>query len=114
MAVMLVTVLPADLAEAALQDVNSPAKVTRFTSSTFFDKEYVKASVFDGSVLDITYRTPLETSLFRVSLYRLVPDKGDIDLDIFVEPEISSVSAFTVISATAILPAFKTTFPPVI
>ena len=30
MAVMLVTVLPADLAEAALQDVSSPAKITSF------------------------------------------------------------------------------------
>ena len=97
MAVMLVTIIPADLADAALQDVSSPAKVTSFKSSTNFDKEYVQASVSDGSVLNISYRTPLETSLFRVSLYRLVPDKGDMDLDIFVEPEISTAADGTML-----------------
>lgn len=97
MAVILVTIIPADLADAALQDVSSPAKVTSFKSSTNFDKEYVQASVSDGSVLNISYRTPLETSLFRVSLYRLVPDKGDMDLDIFVEPEISTAADGTML-----------------
>lgn len=88
MAVMLVTCLPLEGADAALQDVSAPAKVTSFRSSSTFDKEYVKASVSDGSVLKVTYRTPLETSLFRLSLYRLVPDKGDMDLNIFAEPEL--------------------------
>lgn len=92
MAVMVTVALPAELADGALQEVSSPAKVTSFKSSDSFDKEYLKASVSDGSVLKINYRTPLETCLFRISLYRLVPDKGDMDLDIFVEPVISTAS----------------------
>lgn len=97
MAVMVTVALPAELAEAALEKVSSPAKVTTFKSSDSFEKEYLQASVSDGSVLKINYRTPLTTSLFRVSLYRLVPNKGDIDLDIFVEPEISTASDGTTI-----------------
>lgn len=92
MAVMVTAALPAEAADAALQEVSSPAKVTSFKSSDYFDKEYLKASVSDGSILNINYRTPLETSLFRISLYRLVPNKGDMGLDIFVEPEISTAS----------------------
>ena len=92
MAVMVTVALPAELAEAALEKVSSPAKVTTFKSSDSFEKEYLQASVSDRSVLKINYRTPLDTSLFRISLYRLVPDKGDMDLDIFVEPVISTAS----------------------
>ena len=97
MAVMVTVALPAELAEAALEKVSSPAKVTTFKSSDSFEKEYLQASVSDRSVLNINYRTPLTTSLFRVSLYRLVPNKGDIDLDIFVEPKISTASDGTTI-----------------
>lgn len=97
MAVMVTVALPAELAEAALEKVSSPAKVTTFKSSDSFEKEYLQASVSDRSVLNINYRTPLTTSLFRVSLYRLVPNKGDLDLDIFVEPKISTVSDGTTI-----------------
>ena len=92
MAVMVTVALPAELADGALQEVSSPAKVTSFKSSDSFEKEYLQASVSDRSVLKINYRTPLDTSLFRISLYRLVPDKGDMDLDIFVEPVISTAS----------------------
>ena len=76
MAVMVTVALPAELADGALQEVSSPAKVTSFKSSDSFEKEYLQASVSDRSVLKINYRTPLDTSLFRISLYRLVPDKG--------------------------------------
>ena len=54
--------------------------------------EYVKAYVTDDTVLKVNYKTPLETTLFRVSLYRVGENKGDIDLDIFVDAKQSTAS----------------------
>lgn len=96
-AVLTVTALPAESAFAALSKVNAPAQVTTFKSTNDFEKEYVRAYVTDNSVLKINYKTPLETSLFRVSLYRVGENKGDIDLDIFVEPKLSTASDGTVL-----------------
>lgn len=91
-AVLMVTALPADSAFAALSKVNSPAQVTTFKSTTDFEKEYVRAYVTEDTVLKIIYKTPLEASLFRVSLYKVGENSGDIDLDIFVEPKLSTAS----------------------
>lgn len=91
-AVLVVTALPAESAFAVLSEVNDPAQVTSFKSTTDFEKEYVRAYVTDDSVLKINYKTPLQTTLFRVSLYRVGENKGDIDLDIFVDAKLSTAS----------------------
>ncbi len=84
-AALVIAAVPADFAFAALSEVNTPAQVTTFKSTENFEKEYVRAYVTDDTVLKINYKTPLETTLFRVSLYRVGENKGDIDLDIFVD-----------------------------
>ena len=84
-AALVIAAIPADFAFAALSEVNNPAQVTTFKSTENFEKEYVRAYVTDDTVLKINYKTPLETTLFRVSLYRVGENKGDIDLDIFVD-----------------------------
>ncbi len=84
-AALVIAAVPADFALAALSEVNTPAQVTTFKSTENFEKEYVRAYVTDDTVLKINYKTPLETTLFRVSLYRVGENKGDIDLDIFVD-----------------------------
>ncbi len=84
-AVLMVSAVPIDGAFAALSEVNSPAQVTTFKSTLDFEKEYVRAYVTDDTVLKVNYKTPLETTVFRISLYRVGENKGDIDLDIFVD-----------------------------
>ncbi len=84
-AVLMVSAVPIDSAFAALSRVNSPAQVTTFKSTADFEKEYVRAYVTDDTVLKVNYKTPLETTVFRISLYRVGENKGDIDLDIFVD-----------------------------
>ena len=69
-AALMVSAVPIDSAFAALSEVKSPAQVTTFKSTTDFEKEYVKAYVTDDTVLKVNYKTPLETTVFRVSLYR--------------------------------------------
>ncbi|MBR5229922.1 MAG: peptidoglycan-binding protein [Firmicutes bacterium] len=96
-AVMLVTCLPAETAEAALSKVGSPAQVNSFNSTDYFEKESLTARVKDTTVLKINYTTPLQTSLFRVSLYRVGENKGDMNLDIFVEPSLSVASDGTLL-----------------
>ena len=91
-AVLIVLTVPADSAFAALSEVKAPAQVTTFKSTTDFEKEYVRAYVTDDTVLKINYKTPLEATLFRVSLYRVGADKGDINLDIFVDAQQSAAS----------------------
>lgn len=87
---LLITVFPAEFCFAAVPDpVNTPSEVTTFKSTENFDLEYLRAYVTqaDDRVLKVVYRTPLETSLFRLSLYRTGEDKGDLDLDIFITPK---------------------------
>ena len=84
-AVLIVLTVPTDSAFAALSEVKAPAQVTTFKSTTDFEKEYVRAYVTDDTVLKINYKTPLEATLFRVSLYRVGADKGAIKLDFFVD-----------------------------
>ncbi len=91
-AALMVSAVPIDSAFAALSEVKSPAQVTTFKSTTDFEKEYVKAYVTDDTVLKVNYQTPLETTVFRVSLYRVGENKGDIDLDIFVDAKQSTAS----------------------
>ena len=91
-AALMVSAVPIDSAFAALSEVKSPAQVTTFKSTTDFEKEYVKAYVTDDTVLKVNYKTPLETTLFRVSLFRVGENKGDIDLDIFVDAKQSTAS----------------------
>lgn len=91
-AVLIVLTVPTDSAFAALSEVKAPAQVTTFKSITDFEKEYVRAYVTDDTVLKINYKTPLEATLFRVSLYRVGADKGDINLDIFVDAKQSAAS----------------------
>ena len=91
-AVLIVLTVPTDSAFAALSEVKAPAQVTTFKSTTDFEKEYVRAYVTDDTVLKINYKTPLQTTLFRVSLYRVGADKGDINLDIFVDAKQSAAS----------------------
>ena len=94
MAVLMISVLPAEFSYAALDEVNEPAQVTTFKSSETFDLEYLRGYVTkdDDRVLKVVYRTPLETSLFRLSLYRIGENKGDMNLDIFVAPKIQYAS----------------------
>ena len=91
-AVLIVLTVPTDSAFAALSEVKAPAQVTTFKSTTDFEKEYVRAYVTDDTVLKINYKTPLEATLFRVSLYRVGADKGDINLDIFVDAKQSAAA----------------------
>ena len=91
-AVLMVLTVPIDSAFAALSEVNAPAQVTTFKSTTDFEKEYLRAYVTDDTVLKINYKTPLETTVFRVSLYRVGENKGDINLDIFVDAGKSTAS----------------------
>ena len=65
MAVLMISVLPAEFSYAALDEVNEPAQVTTFKSSETFDLEYLRGYVTkdDDRVLKVVYRTPLETSL---------------------------------------------------
>lgn len=90
LAALLVAVFPAELSYAAVPDeINDPAEVTTFKSTEYFDQEYLRGYVTkeDDQMLKVIYRTPLETSLFRLSLYRIGDDDGgDMDLDIFLEP----------------------------
>ena len=91
-AVLMVLTVPTDSAFAALSEVNAPAQVTTFKSTTDFEKEYVRAYVTDDTILKVNYKTPLEATVFRVSLYRVGENKGDINLDIFVDAGKSAAS----------------------
>ena len=91
-AVLLICALPAEPSYgllSPLSQVGAPTKVTTFKSTADTDaEEYLRAYVTtaDDHVLKVIYRTPLETSLFRLSLYRVGENKGDIGLDIFIAP----------------------------
>ena len=92
---LLVSVFPAEFSFAAVPDtISQPAEATSFKSTENFDQEYLRAYVTqaDDRVLKVIYRTPLETSLFRLSLYRVGENKGDIDLDLFIQPKIQYAS----------------------
>lgn len=89
-AALLVTAVPAIPASAALSEVNSPAGVSSFQSSDHFDAELLCAWVVnDGEDLKIDYQTPLMTSQFNLSLYRVGANKGNLYLNILLEPELS-------------------------
>ena len=89
-AALLVTAVPAIPASAALSEVNSPAGVSSFQSSDNFDAELLRAWVVnDGEDLKIDYKTPLMTSQFNLSLYRVGANKGNLYLNILLEPELS-------------------------
>ena len=94
---LLVTVLPVEYSYAALSEVNDPAKVTTFKSTENFDDEYLRAYVTqaDDQILKVVYRTPLQTSLFRLSLYRVGENKGDMNLNIFITPIVQTSSSGT-------------------
>ena len=95
LAALLVSVFPAEFSFAAVPDtISQPAEATSFKSTENFDQEYLRAYVTqaDDRVLKVIYRTPLETSLFRLSLYRVGENKGDIDLDLFIQPKIQYAS----------------------
>ena len=91
-AALILCLLPAEPSYgllSPLSQVGVPAKVTTFKSTADTDaEEYLRAYVTtaDDHVLKVIYRTPLETSLFRLSLYRVGENKGDIGLDIFIAP----------------------------
>ncbi|MGN1143746.1 MAG: transglutaminase domain-containing protein, partial [Anaerovoracaceae bacterium] len=91
-AALLICALPAESSYgllSPLSQVGAPAKVTTFKSTADTDaEEYLRAYVTtaDDHVLKVIYRTPLETSLFRLSLYRVGENKGDVGLDIFIAP----------------------------
>lgn len=92
---LLAGAVPAGSAFAAVPDeISQPAEVTTFKSTENFDLEYLRGYVTadDDRVLKVVYRTPLETSLFRLSLYRIGENSGDIDLDIFIEPKMQLAS----------------------
>ena len=92
---LLVSVFPAEFSFAAVPDtISQPTEATSFKSTEKFDQEYLRAYVTqaDDRVLKVIYRTPLETSLFRLSLYRVGENKGDMDLDLFIQPKIQYAS----------------------
>ena len=92
---LLVSVFPAEFSFAAVPDtISQPAEATSFKSTENFDQEYLRAYVTqaDDRVLKVIYRTPLETSLFRLSLYRVGENKGDMDLDLFIQPKMQYAS----------------------
>lgn len=87
--VLLITILPLQPSYAVLHAVNAPARVSSFTSSDTFSKEYLKANVQSSrKVLNLSCRTPLKTTLFRISLYNIDQKMGDIDLDIYLDPTV--------------------------
>ena len=89
-AALLVTAVPAIPASAALSEVNSPTGVSSFQSSDHLDTELLRAWVVnDGEDLKIDYQTPLMTSQFNLSLYRVGANKGNLYLNILLEPELS-------------------------
>ena len=95
LAALLVSVVPAELSYAAVPSkISAPAEVTTFKSTENFDLEYLRGYVSseDDRVLKVIYRTPLETSLFRLSLYRLGENKGDINLNLFIDPKMEYAS----------------------
>ena len=92
---LIVTALPVTSAYAVLSEVNSPAQVTTFKSTSNSDIEQLKGYVTDEHTLKVIYKTPLETAKFRVSLYRVGENKGDIGLDIFVDATQSYTSSGT-------------------
>ena len=92
MAALILTAVPITQADAALSTVSSPAQVTTFKSTTTFDKEYVRAYVTDEHTLKVIYKTAQPATKFRISLYRVGENKGDIDLDIYADANISSAS----------------------
>ena len=92
---LLVSVLPVEFSFAAVPEkIGQPAEVTTFKSTDSFDQEYLRGYVTsdDDRVLKVVYRTPLQTSLFRLSLYRTGADKGDMDLDIYIDPKMEYAS----------------------
>lgn len=90
--VMMISIIPTEFADAALSYVDSPAKVKSFVSTEHFEKEVLKAEVTDRNTLKIDFQTPLVSTLFRLSLYRIGENKGDLNLNIFVEPELRTAS----------------------
>ena len=82
---LLVTALPAANAYAVLSEVRSAGQVTTFKSTTTNEKESVRGYVTDEHTLKVICKTQLQTTKFRVSLYRIGENKGDINLDIFVD-----------------------------
>ena len=96
---LLVGVLPAESSYALLSPlaaVGAPAQVTTFKSTDNLDAdEYLRAYVTtaDDQVLKVVYRTPLETSLFRLSLYRVGENKGDINLNLYVNPVVKTAGS---------------------
>ena len=92
---LMIGVFPAGFAFAAVPDeISEPAEVTTFKSTEQFDQEYLRGYVTseDDRVLKVVYRTPLETSLFRLSLYRIGEDSGDINLNLFIKPNVQLTS----------------------
>ena len=95
LAALLIGVVPAEFSYAAVPTaISQPAQVTTFKSTENLDLEYLRTYVTaeDDRVLKVVYRTPLETSLFRLSIYRTGEDKGDMDLDIFITPKLEYAS----------------------
>ncbi len=95
--VLLLTAFPAS-AFAALSTVSEPATVTSFKSTTSLENEYLRAyvTIADDSVLKVIYRTSLDTTLFRLSLYEVGDNSGDIKLNIDIEPTVKTLSDGTV------------------
>ena len=75
--------VPADAAFAAIAEVNSPSYVSYFNSNSGSSGEYCRASV-SGSVLRISFKTPVPSGEFRVALYGTSPKTEYYDLGIYL------------------------------
>lgn len=88
---LLTAVLPAEISYAAVPSVvNPPELASEFQSTENFDLEYLHGSVLetDDRILKLDYCTPLQTSLFRLSLYRIGDNSGDLNLNLFLPADI--------------------------
>lgn len=84
--------VPADSAFAAIAEVNAPSYVSSFNSDGGSSGEYCRASV-SGSVLRISFKTPVPSGEFRVALYGTSPKTEYYDLGIYLPATYQGISS---------------------
>ncbi len=72
---------------AALSRAGRPTLQKSFASSYTFTDENLSAEASGRYSLDIDFKTPIRADIFKLSLYRIGDDGGDLGLNILIEPE---------------------------
>lgn len=83
--IFVMAVLPLDVANAYVSEVDFPKKVDSFTSSNYFKDEVLNCRVTKSGKLIVEYHTPLKADCFNVSFYRVGENKGDVGLNLISE-----------------------------